>query len=646
MKSMKNPIITGNALKVTWGKSGNFNVSCIPFEFRNCRAVLYLKGQACPLDSWQLVEQSLQKVHFETINSFGKWLLSFSLDAANRLTMQLKGKLKKSCNDIKLSLLLGKTTEADHLLAQGIKMGGCSSLKLDKTSGQEFEGFYQLLITEGADSLRLSYPLQSRFIASFNGKSGKNRINGLSAQTVISNYSGKDVELPPLTFQTGNGITLLQEYADENCKKEKDFSDLTAPGWNSWDYYRWTVTEDDILENAEFIAADPVLSKYVKRIIIDDGWQYAYGEWEANSLFPHGMKWLADKIRVLGMEPGLWVSPTILDFHSRIVQLHPEMLTKSIGGLPAPSWEIMKRRVFLLDPTVEASQQYIRDLFEKMLGWGYTYFKLDFLGSQLSARRFADQTVTQGRLMDLTIGTAYRQVAGRAKLLGCNYLFNGGEKIADIVRVGSDIHAHWKNIKLNAVAVAARFWSNKKLWLNDPDFALCRSLDTADDPEMQKLHPSTVFVLPDSSEKSLWMADFTLVGNDVYRPQMEVLLSIVLMAGGAVTLSDRMSRLNESGLDLARRVVAAESGEAAVPLDLLKSEIPSYWLQKLSDGYRVLMVNWSDEDSELMIDLAPYKINASCATNFWNDQIIPLPNGILKSQLPARSCLLVELKNN
>ena len=65
MKSMKNPIITGNALKVTWGKSGNFNVSCIPFEFRNCRAVLYLKGQACPLDSWQMVEQSLQKVHFE-----------------------------------------------------------------------------------------------------------------------------------------------------------------------------------------------------------------------------------------------------------------------------------------------------------------------------------------------------------------------------------------------------------------------------------------------------------------------------------------------------------------------------------------------------------------------------------------------------
>lgn len=631
-------------MQVYRNKTGNFTICCQSFEFKNIQPILYLNDRINVVDSWQQITDSPEKIIFEAVNGYGKWQLFFTLDAVDRLTVQLKIKLKRLCSNIKLCLTLGEIVNADHLLAQGIKMGGCSSILLTTARPQEFEGFYQLLLTREEKSLRLSYPLQSRFIVSFVGKTGRNRVHGLSAQTVISNYSGKDIELPPLTFQTGNGITLLQEYADENCKEKKDFSDLTAPGWNSWDYYRWTVTEDDVLENAEFIAADPVLSKYVKRIIIDDGWQYAYGEWEANSLFPHGMKWLADKIRNLGMEPGLWVAPTILDFHSRIVQLNPEMLTKSIGGLPAPSWEIMKRRVFLLDPTVEASQQYIRDLFEKMLGWGYTYFKLDFLGSQLSARRFADQSVTQGRLMDLTIGTAYRQVAGRAKLLGCNYLFNGGEKIADIVRVGSDIHARWKNIKLNAIAVAARFWSNKKLWINDPDFALCRSQDTADDPEMQKLHPSTVFVLPDSSEKSLWMADFTLVGNDVYRPQMEVLLSIVLMAGGAVTLSDRMSRLNKSGLDLARRVVAAESGEAAIPLDLFKSEIPAYWVQKLSKGYRVLMVNWSEKNQELKLNLQSLSIIYHTAINFWNDHPVKICNNRIEEIVPARSCLLIELR--
>ena len=52
------------------------------------------------------------------------------------------------------------------------------------------------------------------------------------------------------------------------------------------------------MKNAEFIANDPVLKQHVKRIIVDDGWQYCYGEWEANSLFPQGMKWLAGKIMV------------------------------------------------------------------------------------------------------------------------------------------------------------------------------------------------------------------------------------------------------------------------------------------------------------------------------------------------------------
>jgi hypothetical protein len=247
--------------------------------------------------------------------------------------------------------------------------------------------------------------------------------------------------------------------------------------------------------------------------------------------------------------------------------------------------------------------------------------------------------------MDLTIGTAYRQVSGRAKLLGCNYLFNGGDNITDIVRVGSDIHARWKNIKLNAVAVAARFWSNKKLWLNDPDFALCRSLDTANDPDMQSLHPSTVFILPDSNDKSSWMYDFALVGNDVARPQMEVLLSIALISGGAITLSDRMSRLNEAGLDLARRVVAAESGEAGIPLDLLKKQIPTYWLQKLSKGYRVLLVNWDDFEQELIFNFNAYNLNYSYARNFWNDENIPLKNGIFNGVLPPRSCKLIEIIN-
>jgi len=620
-----------------------FTLAAASFLLRHCRPEVRLDGEDRSPDSWQLVRRMPDQVVLNAKNAAGSWQLTFSL-TADRLTMRFGGTLKKSCRKIGLYYFRGVRIGADHLLGQGLKMGGCCSLPLTGSDRQEFTGYYQLLLTSGGTSLRLSYPLQSDHITSFSGRTGKKQVSGLQAGAEIRNYSGRKLELPELSLKTGDGFELMREYAAENGGDSKrDFSDLTAPGWNSWDYYRWTVTEDDVLENAEFIAHDPVLSQHVRRIIVDDGWQYAYGEWEANSLFPHGMKWLAGRIRKLGMEPGLWVAPNIIDLHSRIAQLRPEMLAQGESGAPTPSWEIMKRRVFLLDPTVESSQQFIRETFERLLSWGYRYFKLDFLGGLMFARKFADGRIPQGKLMDLTIGTAYRTVAGRAKLLGCNYLFNGGTEIADLVRVGSDIHARWNNIKHNAVSVAARFWTNKRLWVNDPDFALCRSLDTADDPDQTKLLACTGFIDPDDPSPDQPLARFTLVGDDVRRSQMEVLLSIVLMAGGAVTLSDRMSRLNESGLDLARRVVSAESGEAAVPLDLFESALPSCWFQKLKRGFRVLLVNWDDRERERVFDLTPLGLKHCRAVNFWNDRPVRIKNDRIAAELPPRSCLLAEI---
>ena len=442
----------------------------------------------------------------------------------------------------------------------------------------------------------------------------------------------------------GDGFGLMLDYAEENRGKEKkDFSKTVQPGWNTWDYYRWTITEDEVLANAEFIARDPVLSKHVKKIIVDDGWQYAYGEWYANYLFPHGMKYLADKIKKLGMEPGLWVAPVILEPHSQIAQTHPEMLAKGEGGLPLLCWQCMKRYGFILDPTVEKSRQFLRDTFERLIGYGYTYFKLDFLGGVLDARRFTDTKVPRGHLMDLSIGTIYRAVAGRARILGCNYLFGGGPDIADAVRIGNDIHAKWTCIKKNAVSVAASFWSNKKLWINDPDFSLCRSQDTANDPDMLNIRPSMPYLSPEEKDPDAVLYR-SIVDPDIRRPQMEVLLSVALMAGGAVNLSDNMLKLNESGLDLARRTVSAESGEAAIPLDLFTSDRPSYWFQKLKKERRVLMINWEDTPQERSIDLNALGLQGRKAVNFWNDKSVRITRGRITEVLPPRSCLLAVIK--
>lgn len=287
-------------------------------------------------------------------------------------------------------------------------------------------------------------------------------------------------------------------------------------------------------------------------------------------------------------------------------------------------------------------RKFIYDLFDGFASDGYEYFKLDFLGATCRARQFTDKTVGRGRLMEYTIGIAREATRGRAQILGCSYMYCGGQAPVDMVRVGGDIHARWGSIKSNTPSVAMRFWANKKLWVNDPDFALARSFDTADDPALTQMLCCLVYVRPEETDPDFELGKWKLV--DIRREQAEVLLSIVIAAGGAVNLSDKMTRLNEAGLDMARRTVSAESGEAAIPLDMFTSAIPKYWVQKVGAAKRrVLMVNWEDAPSVLRMDLKKLGVEGRNYRNFWNDSPVRVKNGILEEELAPRSCLFVEI---
>ncbi|MFA7231561.1 MAG: hypothetical protein WC071_09855, partial [Victivallaceae bacterium] len=339
-------------------------------------------------------------------------------------------------------------------------------------------------------------------------------------------------------------------------------------------------------------------------------------------------------------EPGLWFAPTIVEPHCRIAQWDYDMLAKGESGHPCLGFSCMGRYGFLLDPTQEKARKFIFDTFTRYADMGYKYFKLDFMGTTLNAKKFADQSISHSEIQRLIVQPAYEAVKGKASILGCNYHFEGGNKYVDAVRVGGDIHAQWNSIRHNTASVAARFWCNKKLWINDPDFALCRGFDTSNDPDMTRLLPSLIGIKPDDKDCAI----FTRPLVDVKRKQLEILLSIVLCAGGAVNLSDKMYQLNESGLDLARRAVSAAQGEAAIPLDLFQTELPAYWLQQVKNCRRVLLINWNDKPAELVFDLKKHGIDSNNAVNFWNDQPVAVKNGRIEVTLEPRSCLFAVVR--
>lgn len=89
---------------------------------------------------------------------------------------------------------------------------------------------------------------------------------------------------------------------------------LTPPmGWSSWNTFGPNISETLIAETAEAIADSGLLAAGYQYVNLDDCWQATFrnekGETVADpERFPHGMKWLADKINAKGLRMGLYSS--------------------------------------------------------------------------------------------------------------------------------------------------------------------------------------------------------------------------------------------------------------------------------------------------------------------------------------------------
>ena len=600
----------------------------MPLDISSAVSFVTTKDQTINL-AWIETSQDSWKCE----NELGTWFLERKV-SGNKITFYSKVSLVGNDNTFKYTMLSIPQLDATHIQPAKISMGSSNGILLEKTTLKDFVSYNTCVLTFGEQtSLLVSNPLVQSQMVTFEGTISDQKIKDFNVCHNVEHFSLQEIIFAPVSFEFGNGHNLLIQYAEEN-KTRESLTVPPVPGWNSWDFYRWTITEEEVLKNAQFIYNDPVLSKHIKRIIVDDGWQYCYGEWEANPYFPSGMEYLAKEIRKMNFEAGLWFAPCIVEPHSPIAQVQSDMLAGSEGGQPCLAYECMKRVGFILDPTVEKSKKFLKDTFDKYCQRGYTYFKLDFLRYVLEPKRFADSTVSKSQMMNCLMDPIIEGINGRAVILGCNYPFMAGDKYIQDCRISADIHADWNNIKLNAATAAGRFWMNNRLWNSDPDFSLCRGVDTSDYPDLVK--PCLVYGNLNSPHTPWYEKTFA----DARYSELEILLSIVLMTAGATNLSDNLPLLNERGLDLARKVVTAKRAKySAIPLDLFTSEQPALFLQELDKGGRFLVINWSEETKEIIIPKVALDAMPNKVTNFWTGKDTTVNKSIT---LEAHSCCLLE----
>ena len=149
----------------------------------------------------------------------------------------------------------------------------------------------------------------------------------------------------------------------------------------------------------------------VERYVLDDGWfrgraddRAGLGDWTPDPVaWPEGLRPLADDVRALGMEFGLWVEPEMINEDSDTARAHPDWILRAGPELP-PQYRFQQ----VLDLTNPDAYTYILDALDALVREvGVSYLKWDHNRDLVAAGHpetgvaaVHDQTLALYRLID------------------------------------------------------------------------------------------------------------------------------------------------------------------------------------------------------------------------------------------------------
>ena len=391
---------------------------------------------------------------------------------------------------------------------------------------------------------------------------------------------GERLEAEPLMVQAGTDYhAQLEAYGDQ--VRDRLHARVAAPtplGWWSWTSYYFGINQGSALTNASALAARlrPLGYDYFH---IDEGYQYARGEYASTdaAAFPDGMRGFESRVTALGLLPGIWTAPFEVSERSWLFTHHPEWLVRNGAGKPIHIGYVDgEDQLYALDPTHPGAQDYLRHTYRTLTrDWGIRYIKLDFMeDSAVEGRHFRpDTTALQAQRIGLQV---IRDTVGDGVLLdkdGSPMLNPVG--IVDTGRISVDTSHAYDDIRLSAGGVAARYWMNRRFFINDPDAFMVSRQVTPDVGVPLSL---------DEARSSIALA---AVGGGMYQIGDDL----------PTLLRDADRRALVENVELIRM---ARWGHAATPLDLM--DFPAAQGRAsvfvLPEGARraiVTLFNWSDQ---------------------------------------------------
>jgi len=370
-------------------------------------------------------------------------------------------------------------------------------------------------------------------------------------------------------------------------------------GWWSWTAYYGAINEGETLTTADWLSQH-LKSLGYKYLQIDDGYQYARGEYAATNAtqFPDGMGVVAHRILGDGLTVGLWTAPFEVSSRAWVYEHHKDWLVHNAKGQPIPLEDLWKQgfdTLYALDTTHPGAQEYLRQTYKTLVHeWGVRFIKLDFMDTTAIEGHYyrPNTTALEAQRIGLQV---IRDTVGDDVILdkdGSPMLNPVG--IVDTGRVSADTGHSFLRSKTAAPGIAARFYMNGNFFINDPD----------------AFNVTDTYLVEHAEEGS---------SHSLAEAQASIALSAV--AGGMYEIGDDLLTLNREKDRLAlvenRDLLnMARAGRASTPVDLMAYDPedgqPSIFLLRQSPRQNILTVfNWTDRPRSRRLSLTDLELPVS-----------------------------------
>ena len=419
------------------------------------------------------------------------------------------------------------------------------------------------------------------------------------------------------------------------------------PGWSSWHSAARDISEKNVLAEAKFVRANMYDSGW-KMIQVDGGWWTTQGNYTVNSDFPHGIRWLADEIRGMGLEFGLHISPFRADPKDPFLKAHPDWVLKpySTKRVKANDDEMLTTLgAVYLDGSNPEVAPFLAGQYRAMVeAYKPVFMKWDHHYGTLEEGPRFDPTMTglqaHNRVVRMVRAALPKDLIV-TRSMGWLY---GAIECYDSIRIGNDInhpglgYKHPEAPKSTNMTYGKTLGPIENIYVGDGDKGLIRFARSV--AQNYYVHNNIGICDPD--------AFFVTEQYSVDEVKCHITLQAIM--GGTYFIGDALPYVPADRLALANNqemMKINQEHQHAVPLDLFKGpDIPRIWKLELKDRTVYALYNWLDKPvtstytlADLELSPGDYKLK-----ELWTGTELKFASGGLKVQEPPHSVRVIEVK--